>query len=89
MKNLIRSTGVAILMIAGISDSYSQTTDTTTQNANVSPETVTIVDTLAVVPSRSSNFYNTRTETIRVYSGSHTGNNLVRTYEVPIRNKEE
>ena len=89
MKNLIRTAGVALLMIAGIRDSYSQTTDSTTRKVDVPSETVTIVDSLSVVSSERNNYSNTRTETIRVYSGSHTGNNLVRTIEVPIKNKEE
>lgn len=60
---------------------------TQSQTINVAPETVVIADTTAPPPvsSSSSGSYSGggATETIRIYSGSQSGNNLVRTIEVP------
>src|SRR4051812_23630583 len=66
-----------------------QTTDSlNTQNGNtinVPSETVVIADTTAPASTTSGNYSGSReTETIHVYSGSHNGNNINRTYEVPL-----
>jgi hypothetical protein len=52
---------------------------------NVQPESVQMADTTVNnnFSSTTSN-YGKETETIHIYSGSHTGNNIIRTIEVPL-----
>ncbi|MEP7265111.1 MAG: hypothetical protein ABI772_11465 [Bacteroidota bacterium] len=50
---------------------------------NVAPETVVIADT-TLPPPTSFSSSGRETETIRIYSGSHEGNNIIRTVEVPL-----
>jgi hypothetical protein len=83
---------VLAFFICGVATAgYGQTTgdtlnsgnNSTVPTYNIQPESVQFADTTANIPS-SSVYQSSETETIRIYSGSHTGNNIVRTMEVPL-----
>jgi hypothetical protein len=67
-----------------VQDQQTTPATTTDPDVNTQPENVTIVDPNATPPpAQQYSGGSTETETIRVYSGSHSGNNVIRTYEVP------
>jgi hypothetical protein len=94
MKSNIKFIAAASGLILICSAAHAQQTDSviiqnpSSSSMSVSPETVVIADTLPTTSGaqNSSYFSGTggETETIHVYSGSQDGNNIIRTYEVPL-----
>jgi hypothetical protein len=98
MKKVLKNCSALMLLMVLSLTLHAQTVDSTSTNVNtdpqstttpgttinVAPETVVIADTTVSAPTAASSTSYRETETIRIYSGSHSGNNIVRTIEVPL-----
>lgn len=97
MKKGIKSFLSACILIMFFTNNYAQSTNSQQPDSSFSfsgdeiqkedslmPQTVTISDTTSVQATENNSKGYVYTEKIRIYSGKHDGNNVIKSVEVPL-----